>query len=284
MTTAHAKTLTEKKYWDEIWSKCTLPIQIKRNDCNSTIIAQLDIFDRYLHNLSKKASILEIGGAPGQYLGYLLQHYNLSGSAIDYSDSGCECMHKNFQMLGINVTIYKNDILDDHLVLPKFDIVYSLGVIEHFPNLGEIVKRHIEFLNPGGLLIIGVPNFIRVYSPLLKKTAPKTIFMHNLDTLNLDNWKCFEDENLLEVKFKGYIGGFEPGYIHSVIKNEQFGKENRIVKIISGIFFLLARLKYRLSKYVPSTLMKYNSKFWSAYGIAVYKKPLFNNASINDHN
>jgi SAM-dependent methyltransferase len=40
----------------------------------------------------------------------------------------------------------------------SFDLVYSMGTIEHFPEYGAAVREIFRVLRPGGTAIIGVPN------------------------------------------------------------------------------------------------------------------------------
>ena len=58
--------LTEKKHWDDYWENYPLPAEVKQSKDQLLLNEELKIFERYLPN--KPLSILEIGGAPGQYL------------------------------------------------------------------------------------------------------------------------------------------------------------------------------------------------------------------------
>jgi SAM-dependent methyltransferase len=39
----------------------------------------------------------------------------------------------------------------------RYDLVYSIGLIEHFPDKTEIVGAHVRLVRPGGLALIYVP-------------------------------------------------------------------------------------------------------------------------------
>ncbi len=39
-----------------------------------------------------------------------------------------------------------------------FDVVYSLGVVEHFPETGDALAEHVRVLRPGGMLFFTVPH------------------------------------------------------------------------------------------------------------------------------
>src|SRR5262245_58148109 len=40
-----------------------------------------------------------------------------------------------------------------------FDVVYSIGFIEHFEDPRMIIEKHLRLLRPGGRLIITLPHF-----------------------------------------------------------------------------------------------------------------------------
>ena len=39
----------------------------------------------------------------------------------------------------------------------RYDLVYSIGLLEHFPDKSEILAAHIRLAKPGGLILIYVP-------------------------------------------------------------------------------------------------------------------------------
>lgn len=55
-----------------------------------------------------------------------------------------------------------------------FDLVYSMGTIEHFPDSDVAVREIFRVLKPGGTAIIGVPNYLDPFlRPLLVHTLNK---------------------------------------------------------------------------------------------------------------
>lgn len=46
----------------------------------------------------------------------------------------------------------------------EFDLVYSLGVIEHFNDTEKAIREHKRVLKPGGTALIVVPNLISPYA------------------------------------------------------------------------------------------------------------------------
>ncbi|MFC1579340.1 class I SAM-dependent methyltransferase [Thermodesulfobacteriota bacterium] len=234
-------------------------MEIKRIKRNHRINAQLDVLDRFFPK-DKNISILEIGGAPGQYLAYMAKHFSYRIHALDYSGIGCEKTRENFSLLNLNGPIYQRDLLaDDISDLPGFDIVYSLGFIEHFADPAVIVERHVALLKPGGLLLIGMPNFLGMNYWLNKKLAPEKLSRHNLHSMDIKHWHRFQRAFKLKPLFQGYIGGFSPSY-----KYEKKTAINLCLNIFTRTLRVIAmRLKF---------LANINSKYWSGYALGLYRK------------
>jgi SAM-dependent methyltransferase len=255
--------LTEREYWEEYWRQRPGPLEIKRTPIGLYLNEILDVFDKYLP-VNENCLALEIGGAPGQYLMYMAKAYKYQPHSLDYSETGNEQTLRNFRAARMQVRVYKKDLFAGNCErdMPQFDLVYSLGFIEHFDDLNEVVKRHVALLKPGGTLLLGTPNLRGIYRFFLCRTAPDHVAVHNLDTMNLSNWDSFENELGLKRLFRGYIGGFEPSIMNRLERKSAQGYVlNAIVNLLTRLFS--CRLSF---------LRKWNSGIWSGYAIGVYKK------------
>ncbi len=257
------KKLTEKEYWEKYWEKYKEAFEIKRTKRGLLVNEILDIFDKYLP-VNENYHALEIGGAPGQYLIYMAKNFKYKVHSLDYSKTGNKQTEKNFKSSDLKIKIYEKDFFSEYLdtSIPNFDVVYSLGFIEHFDNLNEVVKRHVQLLKPGGILLLGIPNLRGIYRVFLSQTAPNHLFVHNLNTMKLSNWDLFENELKLKKLFRNYLGGFEPIVMKKIEKRKSWILFlNFIVKGLMVIF------SFRFS-----FLRKFNSRYWSGYAIGIYKK------------
>lgn len=253
------KTLTKPVFWDDYWQKnLTNRTRVKR----SLLIAEIHkIFDKYLP-ADPSFSILEIGGAPGEYLVYMSRKFGYSVHSMDYSEVGNEKTRETFKTSNIPVSIYERDLFSSAEDLPRFDIVYSLGFIEHFDNPVSAVAKHAELLKPGGILMIGVPNLTGIYQFFLKHLSPTFNLTHNLQIMDLKNWDPFESDLKLTSVFKGYVGGFEPMVMKKLDEKSLFNNFLLLIVKILMIFFSF-RMKF---------LRRFNSKYWSGYLIGIYRK------------
>jgi SAM-dependent methyltransferase len=257
------KNLTEKEYWDQYWQKYSLPLEVSKSIDNPFLIEILNTFDRYLP-YDKSQSILEIGGSPGQYLAYMHKTYGYKISCLDFSSIGCAKTLENYELLQIKGTVYQTDLFSEDLRLPLFDIVYSLGFIEHFSDTNLVIEKHLNLTKPGGILFLGVPNFSGVNHFFLKRLAPHLLSKHNLAVMDLNNWISFEKKFNLQTIYKGYIGGFQPSNFN---RCEKMSTINFLLLTLARLFVFIFRRRFK-------GLRKINSKYISGYMLGFYKKPV----------
>jgi SAM-dependent methyltransferase len=259
-----AKDLTEKGFWDNYWEiRNSEAAEIKRSSKDSSVNAILDVFEKYLP-INEDFHALEIGGAPGQYLIYMAKNFGYHLHSLDFSKVGNEQTLKYLTAANIRIDIYERDLFSEKLKegLPLFDIVYSLGFIEHFEDFNQVVRKHTDLLRPGGILLIGVPNLGGVYGFFLKRTAPQLLAIHNLNAMKSYNWNNFEKELNLTTLFKGYVGGFEPLAMKKLEKKDLLARSmNFIVKRLVSI-----------SSFRTNLFRKFNSRYWSMYLVGIYRK------------
>jgi len=249
---------TEVKFWNKYWHK---------HDKGSRRINLLmrEIYDTFIHYLpsDNNLQVLEIGGAYGEYLMFLYNTFHYQISSLDFSPTGNIATLEKFKKAGVPIQIIERDLFSDISDLPRFDIVYSLGFIEHFDDLTPVVSKHVELVKPGGIILLGIPNLGGIYKKVLRRIAPSFEETHNLDTMNLDSWTEFEQKLGLQPIFKGYIGGFEP---MTMKKLEKKSLTNISIYFIVNVLTVLLSFTFRF-------LRRYNSPFLSGYMIGIYKTP-----------
>lgn len=71
---------------------------------------------------------------------------------IDYSDQSVEIARRRFEVQELEGEFHNIDASDPDAMtrLGKFDLVYSYGVIHHFPAIDTIVKNIHSVIKPGG--------------------------------------------------------------------------------------------------------------------------------------
>lgn len=250
---------TEVRFWDKYWSTQKRSHKSGRESLQIKEIKK--IFHRYIPK-GENIHVLEIGGAYGEYLMFLHDHFHHQVSSLDYSSEGDQATRDRFRQSGKEIRIFERDLFGDLYDLPRFDVVFSLGFIEHFDDPLPAIEKHLELVKPGGLLLLGVPNLDGIYKTVLRRTAPSFEDSHNLQVMDINSWKEFEYKLNLITLFKGYIGGFEP-------LNMKKRELNTIVA--RGLNLIATFLTVTLSFHF-SLLRRFNSRFWSGYMVGIYKK------------
>ncbi|MEI7612330.1 MAG: class I SAM-dependent methyltransferase [Betaproteobacteria bacterium] len=249
--------LTEVKFWEKYWSNCHLP----------SVVDMEFSFDRCLanelkkHLSSVKGTVFEVGCAPGKWLAYMAKEFSLTTSGIEYSEAGMRATLENFRILRLpSGSILTGDFFNIKPNL-QYDVVMSFGFIEHFENAEDVVEQHLSWLKPGGLLILGVPNFRGVYYYIQKILDNEILEKHNLKIMNLDFFRGLSRKYNLQTRFLGYIGSFEPSL--PIAKHKYGNPLQFLVKSLLWIAIRIRRLKL---------LDHLNNHLFSSYILVVYKK------------
>lgn len=250
---------TEERFWDKYWLTQKRSSKPRRESLQIKEIKK--IFHRYLPQ-KEGIQVLEIGGGYGGYLMYLHDQFQYKVSSLDYSKEGNESTLQLFSDAHKEIRIFEQDLFGDLSDVPNFDIVFSLGFIEHFDDPLPVVMKHIELIKPGGILLIGVPNLDGIYKQVLRRTAPSFESSHNLKIMRLESWKEFEKTYNLQSIYTGYVGGFEP---------LNMKKRELNTYLARGLYLLVTGLTVTFSFHF-SFLRRFNSHFWSGYMIGIYKK------------
>jgi SAM-dependent methyltransferase len=254
--------LTDEAWWDEYWDGTELPQSIDHGK-SIYIDELLDVLDRCFPR-DENLSALEIGGAPGRYLAYVSQRFGYPVTALEYSRVGYELTKRNLGLLGVEGEVVHGDMFDPAIQIPRCDVVYSLGLIEHFDDPAAVVEAHLRFLKPGGLLVIGAPNLFGVSRLLYRLMSPSVLESHHAPSTHPDAWRPFEARFDLEVLFRRYVGGFEPGNFRRLETRRPLPR---------ALWWILRGLTAVLGARVLRPLRRLNARAWSAYFIAVYRAP-----------
>jgi trans-aconitate methyltransferase len=146
--------LTDRDFWVKYWeSKTDLSVVIPENY----------LFHRQLADIVNKENVknaIELGGFPGYYAVFLKKYLKLDVTLLDYfvHQPITEQLLKANGLAANDIKIIETDLFK-YQPQQQYDFVLSCGLIEHFLDTEDIIKRHIAFLKPGGTLFITLPNF-----------------------------------------------------------------------------------------------------------------------------
>jgi SAM-dependent methyltransferase len=253
---------TDEQWWDDYWQGTQLPQRIDHGK-SIYIDELLSVLDRHLP-AGDGLSALEIGGAPGRYLAYVHDRFGYSAKALEYSGVGYGLARRNLELLGVEAEVVHGDMFDPQVEIAPCDVVYSLGLLEHFDDPAAVAEAHLRFLKPGGLLVIGAPNLFGASRLLYRRLSPSILESHHAPSTHPDAWVPFERRFELEVVWKGYLGGFEPGNF-ARLESERLA--DRV------LWRALRSLTVAFDWPALRPLRRLNSRWWSAYLLAVYRSP-----------
>lgn len=173
--------MTTPEYWEQVHAR----------QPRMRLPSKLSVPTRNLQRLLKRyimedMRVLEIGFAPGKQLSYIAKVVGANVSGLDYSETGIAFARMLFETLEIEADMRCEDLFSTTFESDQFDVVYSVGLVEHFDDPSPVVRRHVELVRPGGVALITIPNFGGLYGRLRQKFDPKNLAIHNLDIMNCE--------------------------------------------------------------------------------------------------
>lgn len=170
---------TSIEHWDNIYNnyrRLRLPSPFN--------ISSQDIKLLFKKHIKSGMRILEVGCAPGRNLAWIAKSLKADVSGVDYSQHGITLTSELFKKFGLYCDLRHEDIFNTTFPMHSFDVVYSFGLIEHFDDPGEIINMHIKLTKPGGITLIGIPNYTGLYGFLQRKLDPDNLAIHNTKIMN----------------------------------------------------------------------------------------------------
>ena len=162
------------------------------------------MFERYLPGFIDNM-ILDVGCGQGM----MMEHFSRNGNNVVGIDI-------TPQSVGFNaakgLTVIEADARDIPLTDNTFDLVYSLGVIEHFSGTEHALNEQVRVCKPGGIVVAVVPNLITPYCPagilyeLLTKREHKILVTYGKAFSKKQLLKLFEIAGCEHIHVEPYYG------------------------------------------------------------------------------
>lgn len=258
----NAGNLTDAAFWQGYWGRFSLPDAIDENRSFDRALA------RRLRTLLKGATgeVLEIGCAPGRWLAFFAREFGLAVAGIELTPDGVAATRRNMEMLGVaHADIREADFLSA-APSPTYDVVVSLGFVEHFTDVDAVIALHAAWLRPGGRLIIGVPNFRGVHGWLQQWLDPEILVHHNLEIMDVGRLTRAGPAAGMVTESVRYLGSLEPSL--PISRSGVKGVSDFVAKVVlRGIRAL------RGTPGIGRGMDHVNGSFVSSYILASYRKP-----------
>ena len=150
--------------------------------------------------------VLEVGAGDSNLLLLLATRFPATArfAGLDYSDAGCELLRDRSRRAGVDIEVINADLFrPPKESIGRFEVVYSLGLAEHFSSLGEVLAALTRFLQPDGDLVTIIPNMAGVLGRLAKRWNKEVYDMHN--PLGLSAFLAGHADAGLRVLRSGYL-------------------------------------------------------------------------------
>ena len=177
--------LTDRAHWAEYWSNYKYEKVLSKT-----------FYDKYLKPLKGSQSFIEIGGFPGINSAYFYKNVCKDVTLLDfYVDKNI--VLKLEQVNNIpqkSITCIESDFFLFE-TSKKYDIVFSMGFIEHFDDTKDVMERHIRLLSDKGNLLIILPNLRGLNGLIQWLFDRKNLRIHNLESMKIKNLESIMKES-----------------------------------------------------------------------------------------
>jgi len=166
---------SSKNYWDDVW-RGRRPAKYV-----GPFVEAHPLLKRYLP-VERTFKFLEIGCVPGNWMVYFHKEYRYQVSGIDYSDA-VSLVHETCELNQVPATICHGDVFYAQFPM-LFDVIFSAGFVEHFEEWQRVLELHLQWLRPGGYVIISVPNVRGIHKLLMRAWSPADFAMQRLEIIS----------------------------------------------------------------------------------------------------
>jgi SAM-dependent methyltransferase len=179
--------LTDVRYWENVWqNKGTRQWTDLRWIRGRYHWVAWDRILRARLRRDPSLEFLEIGCGTGKWLVYFHHVFGYRVTGNDYSDRGCTDTRQTLARAGIEGRVIQADCFD---LTGEYDVICSLGLIEHFEDTRAVLAKFASLLRPGGTLISVVPNLTGLSGAYHRLLKPETFTTHRIITLaDLEGW------------------------------------------------------------------------------------------------
>lgn len=195
--------LAGRPYWDQVWRRSGAR-PVGRFAYSHRCFASV-----FLEHARPGMSVCEVGCADSVWVPFLIEH-GLTVSGIDYSEHGIERLQRILKEKGLKAELFLGDVFDPS-VMPRGrqDLVFSMGLVEHFGDGISAVRALADLLKPGGALLTVVPNLSGTWGSIQKRLDRSVYDLHLRYTpAALDDLHRRAGMEVIEPA--RYFGGFGP--------------------------------------------------------------------------
>ena len=159
-------------YWDDVWQH-TGKHRVGHLSFFHHALAR--VFDRYATAGSR---VCEVGCADSAWIPYFLER-GCHVTGIDYSEKGVDRLRAVLAQGGLEADLIVADVLDPGFHPdPSHDLVFSMGLIEHFREPSSILLPLRGLLRDGGFIVTVMPNLRGLWGRIQRRLDADVLAVH----------------------------------------------------------------------------------------------------------
>lgn len=208
-----------------------------------------------LHQIDKNKihSIFEIGCFPCNSVTQLAKHFHATPFGLDFIEKVGE-IEKEVQKIWPQALFWNEDF-ENFETNRKFDLVFSLGFIEHFDKWELVLNKHISLVGENGYLLISIPNL----------TNLRRLFMYIFDNENL---KKHTRKYPTVLKMKQHLSSCGLKHLSSgYFGNPDFWYETKLPSLSRFLRKLIAKILNFVGRKVKAP-----KHVWASYAYVLFEK------------
>lgn len=159
---AASSDLAGKTYWNSLWSGRKSSSEVGAGGRLKYIERRFgEFFDESFETLGNTAGkrLIEIGCGDSGWLPYFAKRWRFEIAGLDYSPVGCARAEALLKAAGAEAQIICSDLFEPPPnLIERFDVVVSMGVVEHFDDTSAVLKALRRYLRVGGVVVTIIPN------------------------------------------------------------------------------------------------------------------------------
>lgn len=180
------------------WNWDSHPVEVEWYDKVWSVVAAY---------VPERSRVLEIGVGPGYIPSQLARLKACRAFGVDPLESAMSAAKAIAERAGIEIHLVRGVGQSLPFRENAFDVVFSLGVIEHFPveQSRLMVAEHARVCKIGGLVLVGIPNLFNVVHTMIKLCQGRSYDYypeHSCSRPTLARW--MQAAGLKPVAYDGY--------------------------------------------------------------------------------
>ena len=198
--------------------------------------------------VTQSARVLEVGCSPARWLLWYAERFGAAVTGLEYTAAGVRLSRENLAAGGVAGEIHEGDFFSRDLALGTFDLVLSLGFIEHFDDIPAAFARHVDFVADGGRIALGMPNFRGLIGLLQAWSNRAWLDLHNRQAMDAELYRKLARDHGMQVDAVRYLDGVDPVMVRA-------GRRSAQAALIPMTWWRRLRLSDRVNHRLISSYM-----------------------------